>query len=63
MSKDEMFKIIKENPGITQADLRKKIGTTHFSSAQLYALVKEGTVKRTISPNTRRVWVLNEAKI
>lgn len=63
MSKDEILKIIKEHPNITQTELMKKIGRNHFHSEQLYALVKDKTVERTIPPGTRQTWILNEAKI
>lgn len=63
MSKDEIFKIIQEHPNITQTELMKKIGRKHFHSNQLYALVKDKIVERTIPSNTRRTWILNEVKI
>lgn len=58
MSKDEILKIIKEHPNITQTELMKIIGRKHFHCTQLYALVKEGIVKRTIPIDTRRTWIL-----
>ncbi len=58
MSKDEILKIIKDNPKITQTQLMKKIGRNRFHCAQLYSLVKEGTVKRIIPDNTRKTWIL-----
>lgn len=63
MSKDEILKIIREHPNITQTELMKTIGKSHFHSAQLYALVRDKIVERTIPPDTRRTWILNEVKI
>lgn len=58
MSKDEILKIIKEHPNITQTELMKILGRDRFHCSQLYSLIKEGTVKRTIPQNTRRTWIL-----
>ncbi len=62
MSKSEILQIIQENPKITQTELMKKIGRHNFHSSQLYSLVKEGTVRRTIPTNTRKTWILETIK-
>lgn len=58
MSKSEILEIIKSHPKITQTELMKILGRDRFHCSQLYSLIKEKSVKRTIPDNTRRTWIL-----